>query len=89
MIILLNDKKEIPNLIPFLSSNSRLREQLVQECRENVKNVKMSAIDKMRVVRRQTINGTEDRLADYASHAKSLGDLEVLTPTMIATTVSL
>ncbi|KAL5257448.1 hypothetical protein ACHWQZ_G012403 [Mnemiopsis leidyi] len=52
------------------------REQLVQECRENIKNVKMSAIDKMRVVRRQTINGTENRLEEYASHAKTLGDLE-------------
>ena len=53
------------------------REQLVQECRENIKNVKMSAIDKMRVVRRQTINGTENRLEEYASHANTLGDLEV------------
>ena len=48
----------------------------MQECRENVKNVKMSAIDKMRIVRRQTINGTEDRLEEYASHAKDLGDLQ-------------
>lgn len=41
-----------------------------------MKNVKMSAIDKMRVVRRQTINGTEDRLEQFAAHAKTLGDLE-------------
>ena len=40
----------------------------------------MSAIDKMRVVRRQTMNGTEDRLEEYASHAKNMGDLEVGFP---------
>ena len=40
-------------------------------------NIRMSAIDKMRSVRRQTIHGTEDRLEEYASHAKNIGDLQV------------
>ena len=59
------------------SSYTIHRLQIVQECRENVTNIRMSAIDKMRSVRRQTIHGTEDRLEEYASHAKNIGDLQV------------